>query len=57
MTMQDKTNWMATATARVGYAWDRTLFYVKAGAAFEDSSTTVACVSGPTAGLSGTLPA
>jgi opacity protein-like surface antigen len=48
MTIADKTNWMATATARVGYAWDRTLFYVKGGAAFEDSSTTVACIYGPT---------
>jgi opacity protein-like surface antigen len=47
MTIADKTNWMATATARVGYAWDRTLFYVKGGAAFEDSSTTVACIYGP----------
>jgi outer membrane autotransporter protein len=48
MTIADKTNWMATATARVGYAWNRTLFYVKGGAAFEDSSTTVACIYGPT---------
>jgi opacity protein-like surface antigen len=52
MTLADKTNWMATATARVGYAWDRTLFYVKGGAAFEDSSTTVACIYGPT-GING----
>jgi opacity protein-like surface antigen len=47
-TVQDKTNWMATATGRVGYAYGRTLFYVKGGAAFEDSSTTVNCVFGPT---------
>jgi len=46
-TVQDKTNWMATATGRVGYAWGRTLFYVKGGAAFEDSSTTVNCIFGP----------
>ena len=31
--LQDKTSWMATATARVGYAMGRTLFYGKAGAA------------------------
>ena len=37
---QDKTNWMATVTGRVGYSWGRTLFYAKGGAAFEDSSTT-----------------
>ena len=35
---------MATATARVGYSWGRTLFYVKGGAAFEDSSATVNCI-------------
>jgi opacity protein-like surface antigen len=50
LTAQDKTNWMATATGRIGYAWSRTLFYVKGGAAFEDSSTTVACIYGPTGG-------
>jgi hypothetical protein len=32
--VQDKTNWMATATARAGYAWGRTLHYVKGGAAW-----------------------
>jgi outer membrane autotransporter protein len=47
-TAQDKTNWMATATGRVGYAWGRTLYYVKGGAAFEDSSTSVNCIYGPT---------
>jgi opacity protein-like surface antigen len=47
-TVQDKTNWMATATGRVGYAWGRTLYYVKGGAAFEDSSTSVGCIYGPT---------
>jgi outer membrane immunogenic protein len=30
-------NWYATATARVGYAWDRTLWYVKGGAAWLDA--------------------
>jgi outer membrane immunogenic protein len=30
-------NWYATATGRLGYAWDRTLLYVKGGAAFEDA--------------------
>ena len=48
-TAQDKTNWMGTATAKLGYSWSRTLFYAKGGAAFEDSSTTVACSFGPTA--------
>jgi opacity protein-like surface antigen len=51
-TLQDKTNWMATVTGRVGYAWERTLFYVKGGAAFEDSSTTVNCIFGASGQLS-----
>jgi opacity protein-like surface antigen/uncharacterized protein YhjY with autotransporter beta-barrel domain len=54
-TIQDKTNWMATATGRVGYAWNRTLFYVKGGAAFEDSSLSAACIYGPTGSSGGTL--
>jgi len=41
--LQDKTNWMATATARVGYAWGRTLIYGKGGAAFEDSRVSATC--------------
>jgi opacity protein-like surface antigen len=40
---------MATATGRVGYAYGRTLYYVKGGAAFEDSSVSVSCNFGPTA--------
>jgi outer membrane autotransporter protein len=50
-TIQDKTNWMATVAGRVGYAWGRTLFYAKGGVAFEDSSTTVNCIFGPTGGI------
>ena len=41
--LQDKTSWMATATARVGYAWGRTLFYAKGGAAFENSNVSATC--------------
>jgi opacity protein-like surface antigen len=47
-TIEDKTNWMATVTGRVGYAWGRTLFYAKGGVAIEDSSTSVNCIYGPT---------
>jgi opacity protein-like surface antigen len=50
-TVQDKTNWMATVAGRVGYAWGRTLIYGKGGVAFEDSSTSVSCIFGPTAGI------
>jgi opacity protein-like surface antigen len=48
-TAQDHTNWMATATGRIGYAWNRTLLYVKGGVAFEDSTVSMACTLGPTA--------
>jgi opacity protein-like surface antigen len=54
-TIQDKTNWMATVTGRVGYSRGRTLFYGKGGVAFEDSSTTVNCIYGPTGALGGVL--
>jgi opacity protein-like surface antigen len=42
-TAQDTTNWMGTATARIGYAVGRTLFYVKGGGAFEDSTVATTC--------------
>ncbi len=51
LTVNDRNNWMATITGRLGYAWNRTLFYVKGGAAFEDSSTSVNCIYGPTASV------
>ena len=34
-------NWYALATGRAGIAWDRTLFYVKGGAAFVNVSSSV----------------
>lgn len=48
-TLQDKTKWMATATARVGYSWGRTLYYVRGGGAFEDSQVSAVCGLGITA--------
>ena len=41
--LQDKTSWMATATARLGYTAGRTLYYVKGGAAFEDGRVSATC--------------
>ena len=35
-------NWYGMITGRVGYAWDRTLFYVKSGAAFVQVEASVA---------------
>jgi outer membrane immunogenic protein len=34
-TIQTKIKWLGSATARIGYAWDRFLGYVKGGAAWE----------------------
>lgn len=48
-TLNDRSNWMATATARVGYSLGRTLYYVRGGAAFADSTISATCSLGPTA--------
>jgi outer membrane immunogenic protein len=40
-TMYDKTEWLATATGRVGYAWDRFMLYGKGGAAWEHSTDSI----------------
>jgi outer membrane immunogenic protein len=34
MTVGNDTKWISTLTGRVGYAWDKTLWYVKGGAAW-----------------------
>jgi opacity protein-like surface antigen len=47
-TCHDELSWIATATARLGYAWTpRTLLYVKAGGAFADEKASVTCNLGP----------
>jgi opacity protein-like surface antigen len=53
LTCQNSSNWVATAAARVGYAWERTLFYVKVGGAWSDDNTNVSCIFGPNVGLLG----
>jgi outer membrane immunogenic protein len=40
-TFQQRTNWIATTTARLGVAQDNWLFYGKIGAAFEDNTYTI----------------
>jgi outer membrane autotransporter protein len=48
MTCHDNLNWIATATARLGYAWTpRTLLYVKAGGAWADEKFSMTCNLGP----------
>jgi opacity protein-like surface antigen len=51
----DRTNWIGTVTGKVGYAYERTLYYVKAGVAFEDSKVSATC-NDPAAVASGSLP-
>jgi opacity protein-like surface antigen len=50
---QNVVNWMATAAARVGYSWGRTLYYVKAGGAWADDTVNVSCTFGPLNGTGG----
>lgn len=40
-------DWIATATARVGYAYERTLYYVKGGGAWTNASMTAGCIIAP----------
>jgi opacity protein-like surface antigen len=60
-TLHQKTDYLATVTARFGYAWAQGLFYVKGGAAwdkntysFNGTATTTSCAvfvpSSPTSG-------
>jgi opacity protein-like surface antigen len=39
--------WMATATAKLGYAWDRVLVYGKAGGAWTNNTLDVSCNGDP----------
>jgi opacity protein-like surface antigen len=41
--VSDRTNWIGTVTGKVGYAYERTLYYVKGGVAFEDSRIAATC--------------
>jgi outer membrane autotransporter protein len=47
MTCNAWANWIATATARVGYTWERTLFYVKGGGAWTNEQFSATCNQGP----------
>jgi opacity protein-like surface antigen len=47
-TCHDSLSWIATATARLGYAWaPHTLIYAKAGGAWTDETFSVTCNLGP----------
>ena len=47
MTCNASANWVATATARIGYAWERALFYVKGGGAWTNEDVVASCNLGP----------
>lgn len=47
MSCNTQINWLASATARLGYSWDRTLWYVKGGAAFANENVSANCILGP----------
>jgi opacity protein-like surface antigen len=47
MACNSKAEWLASATGKLGYAWNRTLYYVKGGAAFTDDNLTANCILGP----------
>jgi outer membrane immunogenic protein len=56
MTCNAWADWVATATARAGYTWDRALFYVKGGGAWTDEQFSATCNLGPlNAGFSATF--
>jgi opacity protein-like surface antigen len=43
ITCHARADWLATATARLGYTWDRALFYVKGGGAWTDEKFAATC--------------
>ena len=55
MTCNAQANWIATATARVGYTWDRALLYVKGGGAWTDERFSATCNLNPAVNLANTL--
>ncbi len=46
-TCNTQMSWLATATGKLGYSWDRTLYYLKGGVAFTDETVTLNCIVGP----------
>ncbi len=47
MNCNTKLNWLASATGRLGYSWDRSLLYVKGGAGFTNERVSIGCDVGP----------
>jgi opacity protein-like surface antigen len=51
MTCNAWANWIAEATARIGFTWDRALFYVRGGGAWTTEHFSATCNLGPNNGL------
>ena len=51
MTCNAWANWIGEATARVGFAWDRALLYVKGGGAWTTEQFSATCNAGPLNGF------
>jgi outer membrane autotransporter protein len=47
MTCNAWANWIAEATARIGFTWERALFYVKGGGAWTNEQFSATCNLGP----------
>jgi outer membrane autotransporter protein len=52
-TCNESLRWMATATGRIGYAWDRVLFFAKGGGAWIKDDYAGTCNFGPFSAASG----
>jgi opacity protein-like surface antigen len=50
LTCTSDLDWIATFAGRIGYAWDRSLFYVKGGGAWTEENHAVGCILGPNNG-------
>jgi opacity protein-like surface antigen len=51
MTCNAQQSWVASITPRIGYAWDRALFYLKGGASFTHEQFAATCNFGPLNGV------
>lgn len=52
-TCKDTVRYLGSATGRVGYAWDRALFYVKGGAAWTKNDYDASCNTDSQVGIAG----
>jgi opacity protein-like surface antigen len=52
-TCENDLEWLATVGARVGFTWDRALFYAKGGGAWTTVDFSANCILGPRNGLDG----